>query len=90
MDSTEGDDRRRTRRREAVESPAPTLESARAYVERQLGVWAAGGISFEQLRTDAPGTYEELKDAVFELLSARKLAQRYDHRERKMKLVSAP
>jgi type I restriction enzyme S subunit len=90
MDSTGGGDLGRSRRAGAVDSAGPTLESARAYVERQLAVWAADGISFEQLRSEAPGTYEELKDAVFEFLSARKLAQRYDHRERKMKLVSQP
>ena len=89
MHSTADDDRRRTRRAGAL-ATTPTRESARAYVERQLGVSPADGISFEQLRNDAPGTYEELKDAVFELLSSSKAAQRYDHLERKMKLVGVP
>jgi type I restriction enzyme S subunit len=89
MSSTQGESRRRTRRAGEVKSTTPAVESARTYVERQLGVWPADGISWEQLRNDAPGSYEELKDVVFELLSAGKLAQRFDHRERKMKLVSA-
>lgn len=85
------DGRRSTRRAGAAEPAGPpALETAQSYITKQLDVWPAGGVTFEQLRSDAPGTYDELKDAVFELLGANKLAQRWDPRERKMKLVSAP
>jgi type I restriction enzyme S subunit len=62
-------------------------EGVREYVERQLTMWPADGMTFEQLTADAPGTYEELKDLVFELMGSRRLGQRYDGRERKMKLL---
>ncbi len=68
--------------------PAVHIEDALGYIERQLDVWPADGMAFEQLRADAPGTYEELKRIVFELMAADRLAQRYDSRERKMKLVN--
>ena len=66
--------------------PAGRL-SVRPYVERQLDIWPPDGMTFEQLRAEAPGSYEELKELVFELMETRKIGQEYDDRERKMKLV---
>lgn len=61
--------------------------SVRPYVERQLETWPPDGMTFEQLRAEAPGSYEELKDLIFELMETRRIGQEYDGRERKMKLV---
>ena len=74
-------------RRSAARLPESQVDSTREYVERQLKVWPASGIAFEQLKSDSPGTYEDLKAIIFELMAIGALAQRYDHRERKMKLV---
>jgi hypothetical protein len=52
-----------------------------------MAVWPADGMTFEQLRSDAPGSYEDIKELVFELMESGDLTQRYDARERKMKLV---
>ncbi len=60
---------------------------ARAHLDRQLDFWPSEGITFEQLRAEAPGSYEELKDLLFELMETNRIGQRYDSRERKMKLV---
>jgi len=62
-------------------------EGVREYVEHQLTVWPTDGLTFEKLRAEAPGTYEELKDFVFELMESHRLSQRFDGRERKMKLT---
>ena len=66
---------------------ATRVESVRTYVERQLDLSPSDGITFEQLRREAPGSYEELKGLVFALMETNRLSQRYDFRERKMKLV---
>lgn len=63
------------------------LDNVRDYLDRRLKVWPSDGLAFDEVRADAPGTYEELKDLVFELIAADRLAQRYDSREHKMKLV---
>ncbi|MBO9582050.1 MAG: restriction endonuclease subunit S [Sphingobium sp.] len=63
------------------------LDNVREYLVRRLEVWPSSGLAFDQVRADAPGSYEELKDLIFELISTNHLAQRYDSRERKMKLV---
>lgn len=65
----------------------PARLAVRPYVERQLEVWPPDGLTFEQLRAEAPGTYEELKDLIFELMENHRIGQEYDSRERKMKLV---
>jgi len=67
--------------------PRSSRFAVRPYVERQLEIWPPDGITFEQLRAEAPGTYEELKDLIFELMETGRLGQEYDGRERKMKLV---
>ena len=81
------------RREEAVSARGPRHthdDGVRTYIERQMSVWPPEGIAFEQLRAEAPGSYEELKDLVFELMGNDRLGQRYDARERKMKLVRRP
>lgn len=65
----------------------PRTESVRAHIARRLNVWPSGGMTFEEVRADAPGNYEELKDLIFELIESKQLAQKYDRRERKMKLM---
>jgi hypothetical protein len=55
-----------------------------------MAVWPLEGITFEQLKSEAPGSYEDLKELVFELMERGDLTQRYDARERKMKLVRQP
>lgn len=62
-------------------------DDPRLYLQRQLEVWPSEGLTFEQLRGEAPGSYEELKDVVFELIEGKRLLQHYDARERRMKLV---
>lgn len=66
---------------------APQTEDVRTYIERKFDVWPTDGVTFEKLRAEAPGSYEELKGLVFELIEMKKLGQKYDSRERKMKLV---
>jgi type I restriction enzyme S subunit len=63
------------------------VDNVTTYLERRLATLPADGATFEQLRMNAPGTYEELKDAIFELLNGVKLIQRYDQREKRMKFV---
>jgi type I restriction enzyme, S subunit len=62
-------------------------ETVRTFMARQLKVWPSNGMTFEQLRAEAPGNYDELKDLVFELMETNRIGQRYDSRERKMKLL---
>jgi type I restriction enzyme S subunit len=62
-------------------------DNVRNYLDRQLEVWPSDGLAFDQVRADAPGSYDELKDLIFELIGTNRLTQRYDSRERKMKLV---
>lgn len=72
-----------------VKSPIQSSRrlAVRPYVEHQLEIWPPDGMTFEQLRVEAPGTYEELKDIIFELMESQRISQEYDSRERKMKLV---
>ena len=66
---------------------SPRRDNVRDYLDRRLEVWPSGGLAFDQVRADAPGSYEELKELIFELISTNHLVQHYDSRERKMKLV---
>lgn len=65
-------------------SPTQTLQD---YLRHQITILPVDGITFEQLGSEAPGAYEDLKDLIFELMESGDLAQRYDPREQKMKLV---
>lgn len=65
-------------------SPTQTLQG---YLRHQITIWPVEGMTFEQLRSEAPGAYEELKDLIFELMETGVLTQRYDAREQKMKLL---
>ncbi len=69
--------------------PEIRMESPRTFLERQLAVWPSAGLSFDDFRSDAPGSYEELKELIFEMLGTGILSQRFDSRERQMKLVKA-
>jgi hypothetical protein len=67
--------------------PKRPMQTVEGYLRHQMTIWPTDGMTFERLRSDAPGAYEELKDLIFELMETGDLAQHYDTRERKMKLV---
>lgn len=67
--------------------PRQAVQTVEGYIQAQIAVWPVGGMTFEQLRLEAPGSYDDLKDHVFKLLAAGTLAQRFDPLERKMKLT---
>ena len=67
--------------------PKSSTQTVQGYLRHQMTIWPVEGMTFEQLRSEAPGAYEELKDLIFELMESGDLTQRYDGREQKMKLV---
>lgn len=57
-------------------------------LKEALASWPEGGLTFEELRRNLPGTYEAQKDAIFDLLSSDppKLRQEFDEDDQIMKL----
>lgn len=62
-------------------------ETVAQYLKCQIERAPRAGITFEELRKDAPGTYEDLKEAVFDLLRQGKLKQRFTKASKTMTLV---
>ena len=66
-----------------------TAETVKKFLEECLQSWPAAGMTFEELRGMSPGTYDDVKSEVFELLRTRRLQQRFDGGNRIMLLVLA-
>lgn len=63
------------------------MATAEGFLKKKLKSWPAEGVSFEDLRREYQGTYEELKDAIFASLSSQKPALRQVFDEKKSMMV---
>lgn len=66
----------------------PKTVKTKADLASLLGNWPSTGMTFEELRDKTSGTYEQVKEELFDLLAGEtpKLRQEFDTQEQKMRL----
>lgn len=61
--------------------------SAATFLANKYDVWPSSGYSFEELRDEIKGSYEEVRAAIYEALRSKELTQKFDDRRRMMTFV---